>query len=80
MNIDHGNDNSFTVLLIFDLIIKDATQYIYNRIWGPIFPNGEELLKEILTRIKSHQFHAICLTKGNLGRPRLDDDKYLVLK
>uniref|UniRef100_U9UIP4 Uncharacterized protein n=1 Tax=Rhizophagus irregularis (strain DAOM 181602 / DAOM 197198 / MUCL 43194) TaxID=747089 RepID=U9UIP4_RHIID len=40
----------------------DATQYIYNRIWGPIFPNGEELLKEILTRIKSHQFHAICLT------------------
>ncbi|PKY19448.1 hypothetical protein RhiirB3_469168 [Rhizophagus irregularis] len=31
-------------------------------IWGPIFPNGEELLKEILTRIKSHQFHAICLT------------------
>ncbi|GET49945.1 hypothetical protein GLOIN_2v1692294 [Rhizophagus irregularis DAOM 181602=DAOM 197198] len=60
---NHLESNLKTLLLwIFDLIIKDATQYIYNRIWDPIFPNGEELLKEILTRIKSHQFHAICLT------------------
>ncbi|CAB5380296.1 unnamed protein product [Rhizophagus irregularis] len=67
MNIDHGNDNSFTVLLVriiitghllFNSIFIDFIKWI----WGPIFPNGEELLKEILTRIKSHQFHAICLT------------------
>ncbi|CAB4444334.1 unnamed protein product [Rhizophagus irregularis] len=53
---NHLESNLKTLLLwIFDLIIKDATQYIYNRIWiwDPIFPNGEELLKEILTRIKS---------------------------